>query len=249
VGFGRLDTLWKRMGFYFNLDNTPSLAMGTAEASILELAVAYSAFSNGGFRISPQKILSIEAPDGIVIWKNSFRQPKFRVLATRTCQLMNAILQKAVREGTGSALNSTYGVTLPMAGKTGTSQDYTDAWFAAYNPSLVMVSRAGASMPSVRFYSEKYGTGSALALPLVALTLKGIQGDNRTAGQFNSYFPPLEPDLADELACPDFKEKDILDDFLDFFTTEEISYDSLSDKPARRKRSFFKRIFGSREKD
>ena len=85
---------------------------------------------------------------------------------------MNAILQKAVREGTGSPLGSVYGINMPLAGKTGTTQDYADAWFVAYNPSLVMVSRVGASLPSVHFSSGSNGSGSTLALPLIGLTLK-----------------------------------------------------------------------------
>ena len=60
------------MGFSFTLENNPSLALGTAEGSIMETAVAYSSFANGGYRITPQSILSIKSPDGEIIWQNEF---------------------------------------------------------------------------------------------------------------------------------------------------------------------------------
>ena len=53
IGFEKVDSMWKKMGFSFPLDNTPSLSMGTAEANIKEVAVAYSSFANGGYRINP----------------------------------------------------------------------------------------------------------------------------------------------------------------------------------------------------
>ncbi len=241
IGFGSLDSLWRRMGFAFALDNTPSLALGTAEASIQEVAVAYSAFANGGFKIVPQKIISIQSHDGEVIWQNEAIEEKASVLSERTCLLMNAMLRNAVRAGTGSPMRSRYGVELPLAGKTGTTQDYTDAWFAAYCPSLVVVSRVGASLPSVRFSTGSYGTGSALALPLVALTLKKVQDSPRLANKFITSFPLMDPELERQMDCPDFKETDLLDDILDFLKRKEIDYDK-SGRPERKRRPWFRRF-------
>ena len=56
IGFSRLDSLWKKMGFSFPLENNPSLAMGTAEASVLEAAIAYSSFANGGYKSLRRKL-------------------------------------------------------------------------------------------------------------------------------------------------------------------------------------------------
>lgn len=244
VGFASLDSLWKRMGFSYPLEDNPSIAIGTSEASVLEAAVAYSSFANGGYIITPQKILLIKSPVGEVIWQNEFSDVKVRVLTERTCLLMGAILQRAVREGTGASMGSVYGVTLPMAGKTGTSQDNADAWFAAFNPSLVLISRVGASFPSVHFKDARNGTGSALALPLVALTLKKVQMNRELMNELISSFPVLTPELAGELDCPDFKEKKILEKFVDFFKRNKISYGKENPGSAPKKKSIFKRIFG-----
>ena len=248
VEFSGLDSLWTRMGFSFPLVNNPSLAMGTAEANIMELAIAYSSFANGGNIITPQKIVSIKSPDGEVIFQNDFNDPKTRVLSERTSQLLCAILQRAVREGTGASMGSVYGVTLPLAGKTGTSQDYADAWFAAFNPSLVIISRVGASLPSVHFTSGGNGSGSALALPLVAMTLKKVQANRELTNQLFSPFPEIAPELASELNCPDFKEKMVLDNFFRLFKRDKNHYETQTPPPVHKKESFFQRIFGKRNR-
>lgn len=242
VDFTRLDSLWTGLGFSFPLVNNPSVALGTAEASIGELAVAYSAFSNGGYRVIPQKLVSIKSADGKVIWQNKFNAPKVRMFTARTIILLNAILQKAVREGTGSPLGSVYGVHIPMAGKTGTSQDYGDAWFVGYNPKMVMVSRVGASLTSVHFTSGSNGSGSALALPLVGLTLKNLQTSHELMDEFAGTFPLLPSELQNQLDCPDYREKTAMENFMGIFKKNKIDYDHAKHK--QKKNSFFKRLFG-----
>jgi penicillin-binding protein 1A len=177
-----------------------------------------------------------------VIWQNKFIAPKVRVLSAKTAVLMNAILQKAVHEGTGSPLGSVYGVTIPLAGKTGTSQDYGDAWFAAYNPKLVIISRVGASLPSVHFYSGSYGSGSTLALPLVGMTLRNLQASSEVRDEFSAYFPPLPSGLQNELGCPDYREKNVIENFMGIFKKNKIEYDGSKHK--QKKNSFFRRLFG-----
>jgi len=86
-------------------------------------------------------------------------------------------------------MGSIYGITLPLAGKTGTSQDFSDAWFTAFNPNLVIITRVGASSRAVHFNNGSYGSGSTLALPLVALTLKKVQNNDTLAHQLISLFP------------------------------------------------------------
>jgi penicillin-binding protein 1A len=244
VGFARLDSLWQSMGFSYKLDNTPSLALGTAEGSIMETALAYSAFANGGYRITPQNIISIKTHDGEMIWQNDFIGVKKRVLTERTAILISEILQKAVREGTGSSMSSVFGIRFPMAGKTGTSQDYSDAWFAAFNPKLTIVSRVGASSRFIHFYNGTNGSGSALALPLVALTLKKMQDNDTLKAQYFAHFPGLPPELVGALDCPDFKEKNLLGKFLDLFQKKRKFPDENLDPAKQKKKGFLKRIFG-----
>lgn len=244
IGFESVDSLWKKLGFTFPLVNTPSLALGTAESSIIETAVAYSSFANGGYRVVPQSILSIKTSGGEIIYENQSEAAKERVLSEKTALLISAILQKAVREGTGASMNSLYGVNLPMAGKTGTSQSYSDAWFTAFNPKLIIVSRVGASSRAIHFNNGSYGSGSTLALPLVALTLKKLQTNDTLRRELIAPFPELPPELAGALDCPDFKDKNLFDKFIDLFHDKKSSPEKNADKTKIRKKGFFKRLFG-----
>ena len=247
IGFEKLDSLWTKMGFSFSLNNTPALALGTAEASISELAVAYSSFANGGYIVKPQFILSISTADGEVIFQNKFTHGRNRVLTERSSLLLSEILQKAIREGTGVSLKSTFGVTAPLAGKTGTSQNYSDAWFAAFNPKVTIVTRVGASSPHIHFNNGLYGSGSTLALPLVALTLKKIESDPDLTDKFISPFPSLPPELAGALDCPDFKKDNLFDKFLDLFKKKENPYKEDDKKAEKNKNSLLNRIFRKRK--
>ncbi len=238
IGFDEVDRMWKKMGFSFPLADTPSLALGTAEASILEVARAYASFANGGLSVTPHYIESIKASDGRLLWQAPPPAEGERVLSERSALLMSAMLQKAIREGTGASVHSVYGVKIPLAGKTGTSQNYADAWFAAFNPGIVIVSRVGASSPAIHFYSGSNGSGSALALPLVALTLRKAEADPDLMSMMNKPFPELPPDLAGALDCPDFRDKTFFDRIIDMFRDEKINYE----KAGKRRHPFRIRI-------
>lgn len=239
IGFDKVDRLWRNMGFSYPLVDMPSLAMGTAEASILEVALGYASFANGGMKISPYIIESVKAPDGNTLWQYSPPYRQERVLTERSATLMSAMLQKAIREGTGASVQSSYGVRVPLAGKTGTSQNYADAWFTAFNPGLVIVSRVGASSPAIHFNNGSYGSGSALALPLVAMTLKRVEKDKELMNRINKPFEPLPLELEIALDCPDFRDKTFFDRIIDIFKDKEINYE----KEGRKRRIIRGRIF------
>jgi len=239
IGYDKVDRLWRKMGFSFPLEDTPSLAMGTAEASILEVALAYASFANGGVQVTPYCIESVRTSDGRLLWQHMPASTEERVLSERSALLMNAMLQKAIREGTGASVHSVYGVKVPLAGKTGTSQNYADAWFAAFNPGIVMVTRVGASSPAIHFNSGSNGSGSTLALPLVALTLKRAESDPGLMKLINNPFPDLPPELALALDCPDFREKTFFDRIFDLFREDNIDYS----KAGKRRRYIYRRIF------
>lgn len=246
LGFDKVNEMWRKMRFSFELVNTPSLALGTAEANIREVAIAYSSFVNGGYRMGLWSISSIITHSGDTIYSRKTTGEKVRIMTERTSQLMSAMLRKAVSEGTGVSMNSVYGVDFPLAGKTGTSQDYSDAWFAAFNPGLVIVSRAGASSRSIHFNSGSYGTGSALALPLVGLTLKKVKQNKSLRENLIKPFPELPPDLAGALDCPDFREDSFFDIIIDIFEKDEKEYDTPERRVQRRVNSILRKILKKR---
>jgi len=241
--FESIEYLWQKMGFAYKLKNTPSLSLGTAEASVYELAVAYASFANGGFKIDPKCIISIKTIDGEVIYENKFDDKKVRIIDKRSSLLMSAMLQKAITSGTGLSMKSTYGVSIPLAGKTGTSQNYSDAWFACFNPNLVMVTRAGASSPSIHFNSGANGSGSRLALPLVAKTLRSLQQNPSLRKKYSQAFPELPNNLTSELNCLDYKEDNEIDKLIKLFKKDKSTTLEKEQNKAKKK-PFLKRIFG-----
>ena len=102
----------------------------------------------------------------------------------------------------------------------------------------MIVSRVGASTPAIHFNSGSNGSGSALALPLVALTLKKAESDAVLMKMISKPFPGLPPELAGALDCPDFRDKTFFDRLIDIFKEDEINYE----KAGKRRRPFRIRI-------
>jgi len=227
--FSKIQAMWSALGFSQPLADKPATALGTGTASIYETAIAYSSFANGGYKVAPQAILSITTASGELIYQNKqLKAPKQqRVLSNETVDQLSLMLQKAIREGTGVAMSNTYGIKIPIAGKTGTSQDYSDAWFAAYTPKIVLVTRVGASNPTIRFNQGANGSGSALALPLIAKTIQGVQ---------HKYQQDFALELTD-LACEDYTEETGFNKFINgIFSSKNSSYDKEQRKAERKER-------------
>lgn len=239
TNFTQLDTIWNRLNFSSQLKNNPSLALGTASASIYELAQAYTTFSNNGKRSEAYAISSITTSDGIVLYEHKLAKTK-TILNEKTATYINEILQNAINRGTGTRLRTTYGVRMPLAGKTGTSQDYTDAWFVGYNPDIVMVSRVGCNSPKIHF-NNGLGSGSALALPLVAKTLNAVETDVGLKNTYNSNFKKLSEEDLEVLNCEDFKEKTDLEHFFDLFKSRETTFDKKQERAKRKSERIRKR--------
>ena len=122
-----------RLGIASKLDPNPSIALGTSEVSVLELVAAYAPFANGGIGIAPHIVARVRSAGGKVLYQS--RQPYLgRVLDARHVGMMNAMLQETLSTGTARKAE------VPgwhAAGKTGTSQDFRDAWFVGYTGHLV----------------------------------------------------------------------------------------------------------------
>lgn len=249
TGFKPIDSLWQQLQFSAKLENQPSLALGTTNASIYEVARAYGTFANEGYSVTPKCITKITTAEGQTLYEDNHIETT-KLLNKRTPKLINAILQKAIDKGTGASIRGKYNISLPLAGKTGTSQNYADAWFVGYNPNLVMVSRVGCASPNIHFHNGS-GSGGRLALPLVAQTLQNIQNSPDLKTKYSTNFSPLSEDLTDELSCDDFKEKTGLENFFEFFKSNETNFNKEQYKAdkKRQKSSIFKNIFKRKKKE
>ena len=159
----------QRMGISSELPAVPSLALGTASISVIEMVSAYAVFANQGNYVLPQLITAITTSDGVVLEKfNAQIAVSSAALSEETAAMMLHMLKRVVNEGTGSGLRSKYGLMNDLAGKTGTTQSNADGWFIAITPGLVMGCWIGADDPAIHFRTTAMGQGAATALPVVA---------------------------------------------------------------------------------
>lgn len=179
VGTEKVTDLAHRMGIKSPLGQNLSLALGSSEVNLLELTSAYGVFANRGVRNEPFSILKVEDRNGTVLERTATRPAE--VLPEATCATMTSMLASVMDHGTGFPARSA-GFSRPAAGKTGTMDDYMDAWFVGYTPELVMGVWVG--------YDEKktigHGmTGAHAALPIWTEFMLGA-----TRGKPVTDFPP-----------------------------------------------------------
>jgi len=160
LGTNLVNSYAKRMGIRSRLGNDLSLALGTSEVNLLELTSAYGVFANQGIRVSPVFILRVEDKNGKVL--EQARPSAEEVLSPETALTMTSMLESVLDNGTAASSHA-LGLNVPAAGKTGTTDDYSDAWFVGYTPTLVTGVWVGFD------HKQKIGpgmTGAAAALPI-----------------------------------------------------------------------------------
>jgi penicillin-binding protein 1A len=153
-----------------------TMALGAGSVTPWQMATAYAVFANGGYRVKPNLITKIVDQNGKVLVETKFTkagQGAPRVIDARNAFIMNSMMKDVVRRGT-----ATRALQLgrnDLAGKTGTTNDHFDAWFAGYNPNQVAIAWIGYDKPRALGGSE---TGGAAALPIwikyMATALRGV---------------------------------------------------------------------------
>jgi len=160
VGTSLVSSYARRMGIRSPIGQNLSMALGSSEVTLVELVSAYGVFANNGVRNDPVFILKVEDRNGTVLEKTTQRPAE--VLSPQTSAVMTSMLQSVMDHGTGYPARER-GLTIPVAGKTGTMDEYMDAWFVGYTPSLV----AGAWVGFDQKKTIGHGmTGAVAALPI-----------------------------------------------------------------------------------
>ncbi len=144
----------------------PSLVLGSGEVNLLTLTNAYSAFANGGTVHTPSFIRRVEDRAGNLLWEHE--HASHQAVSASTAFLMADMLADVINRGTGHRVR-TEGFTLPAGGKTGTTNDYKDAWFIGFTPSLVAGVWAGFDEPRT-IVPGGYATG--VVVPIWARFMK-----------------------------------------------------------------------------
>ena len=180
LGLDEILKLSKKLNIYNEIPELLSVSLGAAETTLLNLTTAYAPFVNGGIKVEPKLISRIQDRRGKTIFqeKNTkcidcdkfindeeIELPKIesnneRVISEETAYQMTSILEGVIQRGTGKKLRS---LKVPLAGKTGTTNDNYDAWFIGFSSNLVVGVYVGYDSPKTL---GKFETGSKVALPI-----------------------------------------------------------------------------------
>lgn len=175
----------------------PSIALGTANVSLLELVSAYTTFANQGVHIEPLAVTRIEDKEGNVLVEY-FPEYSQEVISPETAYIMIDMMRGVIRggdgyHGTGVRMRNVYGVDQDIAGKTGTTQNSSDNWFVAMMPHIVMGSWVGGEDNYVRFPTDNpqsIGQGARTALPIVGSFINYATSDPETPWSYEPFEPP-----------------------------------------------------------
>lgn len=174
VGLVHVAETARRMGIASPLRPVPSLSLGAFEVSPLEIATVYGVLASGGVRSAPRTTLAVARADGDVLAGDA--PERERVADPADAYLVTAALEGVVRRGTASRL-AALGVDAPIAGKTGTSNDFRDAWFVGYTPDLVVAVWVGFDD------AARVGlSGARAALPIFARFVREGPGTHALRG-------------------------------------------------------------------
>lgn len=160
--------LAQKLGISTEIRPYDAIALGTSEVLPIDITSAFAVFANMGIRVEPGSIIRIEDRNGKIIWQN--RPNKREVLSQETAYLMVSLLETVVQRGTGASIRSAYKFLRPAGGKTGTTQNFTDAWFVGFTPQLATGVWIGFDDQNLTLGDRQ--TGAVAALPVWANFMK-----------------------------------------------------------------------------
>ncbi|MFD2246914.1 penicillin-binding protein 1A [Pontibacter ruber] len=190
----------KRMGITTPLEPNPSLALGVSDVTLFDMVGAYGTFVNSGTWTQPTFITRIEDKHGNIL--ADFTPTKVEALSEETAYMMVHMLKAAAEPG-GTAyygLRHRNGLKNEIGAKTGTTQNYSDAWFMGITPNLVCGTWVGGDDRSIHFRTIALGQGNKLAMPIYGYFMKKVYGD-KTLDVSKEPFPKPSTPLSVELDC------------------------------------------------
>lgn len=235
VGYDKVANLARSAGIS-SVQPTPAMALGAYDASPMEIAGAYTVFSNGGQRITPMMVKSVRDVGGNVI--ENYQAQKTQILDPRVAYVVETMMQGVMNNGTAAVVRAR-GFTAPAAGKTGSSHD---AWFAGFTSNLLCIVWVGYDD-----YSDVKLTGGVLAAPIwaefmkraIALpTYSDVKSFSAPAGVVQLSIDKVTDQIATP-ACPD--------DYIMAFI-EGTQPTQTCEQTAADHRNFFQKLFGMEPK-
>lgn len=219
VGINNVIQTAHDMGITSKLENAPALALGSNDVTLFEMVNAYASVANDGMHVAPVLVTKIVDADGRTVYEAKHEEK--RALPYRAAFYMQKLLEAGVRDGGGtsqtlggSAYLGRYGNQLDFGGKTGTSNNHSDAWFIGVTPGLVGGAWVGGEYRSIHFRSGRLGQGSRTALPIFGLFMKKVLEDESLKEKYMlKYSAPkedIEPSTYQGYFAPPAEEADSL---------------------------------------
>ena len=206
-GIPQAVALAHKMGIKADLPEVPSLALGSADIPLIQLAQAYACLDNLGKTVNLNYMIRIEDATGKVLKKYVPDNDEQQALSPETAKIITHYLQAVVNEGTGSEIRSLYKIEGAFAGKTGTTQNFADGWFMGYTPDLVTGCWVGGEEPTIHFRNIALGRGGYMALPVVGKFFNKLYRDPAFREYKNHYFPAPDEETLAMLDIPHFTEE------------------------------------------
>ncbi len=165
----------RKLGITSYLGAYPSLCVGPADISVMEMVGAFNTYPSRGVHVEPLFVTRIEDNEGNVL--GNFTARKRESISEATAYLMVNLMQGVVNEGTAGRLRWKFRLEGQLAGKTGTTNDQADGWFIGYTPSLTAGVWVGAEDRQVHFESLAQGGGANMSLPIWGLFMQKVMAD------------------------------------------------------------------------
>ena len=200
MGINRIIATAEKMGIKSPLDDTPSLALGSSDVQLLELTNAYCTVANNGMHHDPVIISKIVDKDGKTVYENNTEAEQ--VIPYKSAFLMQQLLLGGTHEPGGtsqSLLAAEYAGgarDTDFGGKTGTSNNHSDAWFEGVSPNLVVGAWVGGEYRSIHFRTGALGQGSRTALPIFGYFIQDVLKDERFSKYRQKFAPPRDLDAS-----------------------------------------------------
>ncbi|MFT3705032.1 MAG: transglycosylase domain-containing protein [Agriterribacter sp.] len=186
IGVSRTVEFAHQAGVISEIPPYPSIALGAADLSLLEMVGVYSMFPGGGMHTTPYYISRIEDRNGNVL--QTFNATHKEVISEADAYIMTKMMQGVVDFGTGRSMRGTYGITSEIAGKTGTTNSNADGWFMGFSPQILGGVWVGADDPILRISNNYIGQGAQMAMPIWAYFFQEVYKDKTLGVDPNAKF-------------------------------------------------------------
>ena len=216
VGPANVRSLAQRLGVEAEIEEVPSIALGTPDISLYEMLGAYGTFVNKGVYVKPVIVTRIEDKNGTILYE--FVPETRDVLSEEVAYTVVNLMEGVTQSGSGRRLRTKgankwnkmydeimtgypYEFKNPIAGKTGTTQNNSDGWFIGMVPNLISGAWVGGEDRQIRFASTTYGQGASMALPIWGLFMKKCYADDALFVSKEEFPKPDEEDMTIRVDC------------------------------------------------